>query len=61
MFQVPNVLEERGVTGDSGSAMAMETTDGLRCSLAGSGTSMKLVSVVVIFLDSEVESGAGPA
>lgn len=61
MFQVPKVLEERGVTGDGGSATAMEIVEGLRFSFAASGNSTKEVSVVVVFLESEGDETPVPA
>ena len=52
MFHVPKVLDDKGVTGDSSPAVAIETTEGLR-SVVGVMASMKVVSVVVVLLDME--------
>ncbi len=60
IFQVPKVLEDRGVTGDPSPAMAIEMTEGLRSSRDGERVCSKVVSVVVILLDSDGEPGRCP-
>ena len=61
MFQVPKVLEERGVTGDGGLATAMDDVEGLRFAWAVLGDSTKEVSVVVVLLESVGDTIPGPA
>jgi hypothetical protein len=63
MFQVPNVLEDSGVTGDSSPATAIETTDGLLSSReeVARVSSTMVVSVVVVLVDLEGGKFTEPA